>query len=163
LLNEPQLWEHSLRPQPHWLVVAGLLYMIAFVFPALFWYRLLHVVGSHPSGTAAARAYYIAHLGKYVPGKAWALVLRRALIRPAGVSAALATLTATYETLTLMASGALLAVVLFSARALESTDHWKAVGLLALAGIPILPAVFNRLVALAARKAAIAPPRMRTP
>ncbi len=161
VLGSPELWEHSLQPRPGWLVLAGLLYMLAFAFPALFWHRLLRVVGTQPPASASARAYFIAHLGKYVPGKAWALVLRVTLIHPAGVSAGLATLTAMYETLTLMASGALLAVVLFAVQSLESADHWKALGLLALAGIPILPGVFNRLVALVARKAVAAPPRLR--
>jgi hypothetical protein len=161
LLRSPELWEHSLQPRPAWLALAAILYMLAFAFPALFWHRLLYVVGTHPPASASARAYFIAHLGKYVPGKAWALVLRVTLIRGAGVSAGLATLTAMYETLTLMASGALLAVALFSAQALESADRWKALGLLALAGVPIMPGVFNRLVAFAGRKAATPPPRLR--
>lgn len=162
LLRAPELWEHSLRPGPGWLTLAAVLYMLAFFFPALFWHRLLYAVGTRPSAAASARAYFIAHLGKYVPGKALALVLRIGLIRGASVSAGLATLTATYETLCLMASGALLAVVLLSARALEGTDLWKALGLLALAGVPILPGVFNRLVALAARKSGTTPPRLGT-
>ncbi len=152
LLRGPELWEHSWRLHLGWLVVAVLVYNLAFAFPAFFWSRLLRVYGARPTPAAAARAYFVSHLGKYVPGKAWALVVRAALIRSSGVSAGLAALTATYETLTLMASGALLAVVLLSALALEEADRWSAVGLLALAGIPILPGVFNRLVALVTRK-----------
>lgn len=162
LLGNPQLWEHSLHPEPAWIVLSAGIYALAWLFPALFWHRLLRVVGAPAPPTATARAYFIAHLGKYVPGKAWALVLRIALIRPAGVSAGLATLTATYETLTLMASGSLLAVALFGLQSLDSDDHWKALGLLALAGVPILPGVFNRLVALAGRKAAVKPPPIRS-
>jgi hypothetical protein len=161
LLRSPELWEHSLQPRPGWLVVSTLLYMLAFTFPAFFWHRLLHGVGTQPPASASARAYFIAHLGKYVPGKALALVLRVGLIRGAGVSAGIATLTAMYETLTLMASGALLAVFLFSFQALESDHRWKAFALLAVAGIPILPGVFNRLVALLSRKAKTPLPRLR--
>ena len=38
-------------------------------------------VGQRPGGMATVRAYYIGQLGKYVPGKAWALLLRSVLIR----------------------------------------------------------------------------------
>jgi len=152
LLRSPELWRQPLDPDPAWLIVCALLYAIAFAFPGVFWLRLLRALGERPPVLAALRAYYVAHLGKYVPGKAWALVLRTTLIRPAGVFTATAALTATYETLTLMASGALVAVVLLSVHALESDDRWKALGLLALAGIPILPGVFNRLAGAATRK-----------
>lgn len=147
LLRSPELWEKPLRPEPGWLAASGGLYLLGMGLAGLFWYRLLGRVGEHPPGLAMARAYFIAHLGKYVPGKAWALVMRVTLARAAGVPVALAAVTATYETLTLMASGALLAVLLFTLEAAEQADHgWKALGLLALAGIPILPGVFNRLV-----------------
>jgi glycosyltransferase 2 family protein len=158
LLGRPELWEQSLQPEPGWLVAGAILYVAAFGFPFLFWVRLLRVLGARPPVGAALRAYAIAHLGKYVPGKAWALVLRTTLIRSSGVGTGLAVLTATYETLTLMASGALVAVVLLSVQALESADRWKAAGLLVLAGVPILPGVFNRLVALATRSAETIPP-----
>jgi hypothetical protein len=45
-----------------------------------------------------------------------------------------------------MASGALLAAVLLTWEAGREGLVWRALGLLALAGIPILPGVFNRLV-----------------
>src|SRR5262249_52896602 len=59
-------------------------------------------------------AYYIGHMGKYLPGKAWALFLRAALVRGPGVSPLLATATAFYEVLVTMSAGALLAAVFFA-------------------------------------------------
>jgi uncharacterized membrane protein YbhN (UPF0104 family) len=160
VLREPELWESSLQPQPLWLLLAALLYMLAFTFPWLFWHHLLRVVGSPAPATATARAYFIAHLGKYVPGKMLALVLRAGLMRGAGVSAGVAALTATYETLILMASGALLAVMLFSLQALKTDDLWKALLVLVLVGVPVLPGVCNRLVARATRRFMTDPPRL---
>jgi len=116
------------------------------------------------------RGYYIGHLGKYLPGKAWALLLRAAQVRPAGVSLGLATLTAFYEVLTTMAAGSLLAACLFAVfgegagpglttDALHSllwleappegvgrgTAVMLALLLASATGLPLLPALFNRV------------------
>jgi uncharacterized membrane protein YbhN (UPF0104 family) len=60
----------------------------------------------------AARAYYSGHLGKYVPGKAAAIVIRAALVKDRGARPGAAALAATYETLLGMAVGGGLAVAL---------------------------------------------------
>lgn len=141
------LWVHIQRARPEWLALSAILYILGLGFSAFFWLRLLRVLGQRPVAPAIIRAYYISHLGKYVPGKAWALLLRTTLASGPGVRPGVAALTATYETLTLMASGALIAAVLLTFLVgNDGTTVWRAVGLLALAGIPILPGVFNRLV-----------------
>src|SRR5262249_57797160 len=71
-------------------------------------------LGPVPPWGMTLRAYYVGHLGKYLPGKAWALLLRADLVRPGGVRPGLAGLTAFYEVLTTMAAGALVAAVLFA-------------------------------------------------
>ena len=48
---------------------------------AVFWYGVLRAMGQCPSFATAIRAYYLGQMGKYLPGKAWALFLRAALIR----------------------------------------------------------------------------------
>ena len=53
------------------------------------------------------------YLGKYLPGKAWALVLRATLIRGPEVRLSVAGLSSFYEVLTTMAAGVLLAALLF--------------------------------------------------
>src|SRR5207244_6475766 len=83
------------------------LYVVGLGFWGAFWLRLLHRVGLRPSAGAAFRAYYVSHLGKYVPGKAWAILMRATLLP--GVRPGVAALTAAYETLTTMAAGALIA------------------------------------------------------
>jgi len=148
ILQDPDLqWVWLRQARGQWLAVSGLLYLLGLGFWASFWILLLRVLGERPKLPAAIRAYYIGHLGKYVPGKAWALILRTTLVQGPGVRLGVAALTATYETLTTMATGALLAVILFTLVAVDQTGMgWKAIGLLALAGIPILPGVFNWLV-----------------
>jgi uncharacterized membrane protein YbhN (UPF0104 family) len=118
---------------------------------AWFWYRLLRVFGQRPAPVATVRAYYLGHLGKYVPGKAWALLLRGVMVRGPHVELSVAILTAFYEVLTTMAAGALLAVVLFAWEPPVDVDlplNPLLLGavLAGLVGVPLLPGVFNRLV-----------------
>src|SRR5436309_3156788 len=105
-------WE-SFSVQPAWLVLSGMLYIAGLCFSAWFWQRLLYAVGERPRPVAIVRAYFIGHLGKYVPGKGWALLLRGTLIRGHEARLGPAILTAAYEVLTTMASGALVAALIF--------------------------------------------------
>src|SRR5437899_602176 len=73
-LRRPDLWQ---RPLYHgWLWGAGGLYLGGLGFSAWYWQRLLRRLGERPAVGAIPRAYYLGHLGKYLPGKAWALLLR---------------------------------------------------------------------------------------
>ncbi len=163
------LWKQL--PHPAWLALSGLLYICGLGCCNFFWYRLLRSLGLRPPGWAIIRAYYVGLMGKYLPGKAWALVARAALARPAGIRPAVTGVTAIYEVLTTMSVGALLATVFFAVQAPDTfprTD-WSALGhiltdkvpdtsaadrkvlvlialfLLALVGIPVLPFIYNRL------------------
>src|SRR5205085_1598789 len=107
----PDLWKRPLHPG--WLILSGILYIVGLGFSAVYWRRLLHVLGQRLPLWTAFRAYYLGHMGKYLPGKAWALFLRAGLARAAGVRTGLAVMTSFYEVLTTMAAGAVLAAVLF--------------------------------------------------
>jgi glycosyltransferase 2 family protein len=140
-----------------WLVVSALLYIVGLGFAGCYWYRLLVIFGEKPMFLAALRAYYISQLGKYLPGKAWALVMRGALIQGPEVKLSVALITTFYEVLTTMASGALLAAILFAfqqPRWLGGT--WNAalagLALFVVCGLPLWPGVFNRTVKLLKRR-----------
>jgi hypothetical protein len=163
---------HELALRPGWLAASGLLYLTGLGFSAWFWFHLLRTFGQRPAPLAALRAYYLGHLGKYLPGKAWALLMRGTVVRGPEVRLGVAILSAFYEVLTTMAAGALLAAVLFVWQPPEGTPlAWDPVLigllLLALVGVPLLPGVFNRLVArLAARFQTMESfrlPRLRSP
>lgn len=146
LLNRSELWDHPPSFDPLWVVGIVVGYVIGFMFWGGFWLMLLRTAQGYVPIRSAVRAYFISQLGKYVPGKALAIVLRVLIVRRAGVHSATAALTAVYETLTVMASGALLAAGLLPLVDAGSTHHlWKIVALLGVVSIPILPAVFNRL------------------
>jgi uncharacterized membrane protein YbhN (UPF0104 family) len=168
-LQRPDLWHRPFHPG--WLLASAALYLLGLGTSAFYWYRLLRGIGQRPAFPAVVRAYYIGHLGKYAPGKAWALLLRATLTHGPQVHGGYAGLTAFYEVLTTMAAGALLAVILLAAlgppvsgsfdpRALgrlvlgqtvegAELDHVAvlllAVLLLLAVGTPLLPPLFNRL------------------
>lgn len=188
-LQNPELWARPLHGG--WLALSGGLYILGLAFSAWFWHRLLRVFGQQPSTATTVRAYFLGHLGKYLPGKAVALVLRATLARGPGVRTGVAGLTAFYEVLTTMTSGALLGVILLAlfapvaAAPFDRETFWQLLrlevpasgvlgrGLLVLLALtllgplmlPILPGFFNRIVGgiVERFRAQGAPPLARVP
>lgn len=139
------------------LTLSAALYLAFLAFSAGFWQLLLTLFGERPTVFRVCRAYYIGHLGKYVPGKAWALILRGSLASGSRVRFGTAVLTSFYEVLTTMAAGALLAAVVFIVQPPHVGNlQWHPVftGLLVLGlvGLPLLPGVFNMLMERLARR-----------
>ena len=95
-----------------WLVLAGVAYAAGWLPSVWYWRTMIHRVGGRVRFDDAARAHYCGHLGKYVPGKATVLVIRSALLKDRGAPVTVSVLTATCETLMMMATGAALAVAL---------------------------------------------------
>lgn len=165
----PVVWQRSY--DLNWLAAAGALYLLGLAFSAFYWRGLLVQVGQRPTWAAVLRAYYIGHLGKYVPGKAWALFLRAGLAAGPRVKAGYAGLTAFYEVLTTMAAGALLGAVLVLLLLPDAPSalEWQALHRLVTTGsaapallgrgplalvavalfvpiaVPLLPPLFNRV------------------
>src|SRR5262249_32708583 len=105
LRNSPVLSDLSLHPG--WMAVSGALYILGLGFCCCYWVRLLHELGQRPRISAAVRSYYIGLMGKYLPGKAWALILRAGMAAGPGVHGGIAAMTSFYEVLTTMTVGAL--------------------------------------------------------
>jgi uncharacterized membrane protein YbhN (UPF0104 family) len=168
-LGRPELWQRPLHPQ--WWLTSAILYLQWQGFSALFWYRLMGHLGARARPATAVRAFYLCQMGKYLPGKAWALFLRTTLVQGTGVRLATAVLATFYEVLTTMAAGVLLGLVLFALLGADGTapdapTFWRllrldvpdgfvvgrglavllALLLLVPTGLPLLPAVYNRLM-----------------
>ena len=134
---------------PLWLVFAGALYLLGLLPAGLFWRHVLVLLGQDVRLGEALRAYYVGHLGKYVPGKAMVVVIRAGMIRNRRVDTGVAAASVFFETLTMMAVGAFLAAAILAAAFRGQTLLFSvAVGLMVLAGMPTLPPVFKRLVRL---------------
>jgi hypothetical protein len=119
----------------------------------VFWYFALRRLGQDAGFGEAIRAYYVGHLGKYVPGKAMVVVLRTGMIAGNRVHAGIAAASVFLETLTWLAVGsfwaaAYLAISLSLLRG-QHLAFWGAIGLMVLAGLPTFPPVFKRLARLA--------------
>jgi hypothetical protein len=168
--NAPDLWKQAVDFS--WLGLSAVLYILGLGFSTFFWILLLARIGQRPPLLPAIRAYYIGHLGKYLPGKAWALMLRALLIRGPHVRVGVGVLTSFYEVLTTMAGAVVLAMIVcpfFCEDRVAGLDRETIVRLLTLrdagpdaidrkvlvvmatlllaaVGTPILPPIFNRIV-----------------
>ncbi len=144
------LWRDGWRLRWSWIVLAGAIYLLGLLPAGLFWWRVLWVLGQKTRFVDTMRAYYIGHLGKYVPGKAMVVVLRAGLLQPGGAKVSVAAAAVFFETLTMMAVGAFWAAAIL---AVLFRGHWMlcgmAIGLMLAAGIPTLPPLFRRLAKLA--------------
>jgi glycosyltransferase 2 family protein len=144
-----QLGQHHWQCNFWWLAVSGCLYLLGTLLCGIFWHRALLALGQKVSLPRALRAYYIGHLGKYVPGKAMVVILRTGMVRGEGVDTSLAAVSVFFETLTMMSIGALMGAAIVAGWFREQTLlFWAALAMMAAAGLPTLPPVFRRLVRL---------------
>ena len=97
----------TLQWQPAWLVVSGLAYLASMLVSMVYWWWSMKALGQQPYPLDVARAYFIGHLGKYVPGKALVIILRAGMVQNPACRPGLAAVTVVYETITLMAAGAI--------------------------------------------------------
>lgn len=149
LARDPSFSLESIRLE--WLGLAGLLYFLALIPMGAYWRHLNLRLGQRAPVGQTFRAYMIGHLGKYVPGKAMAVVLRTALMKGPQTDATLVAVSVFIETLTMMAVGAGLAAALI---AWQFADRqvllWTALGMMVIAGIPTWPPLVrlaaNRLI-----------------
>ncbi len=139
--------------RPIWLIASAAMYLLGLLPSAWFW-RHLHVLFGYPMPLyTAIRAHYIGQLGKYVPGKALAVAIRAELLHPAGVPYGVSVIASFYEVFTGMAAGAMIAALTFimDPPVLTADLQWHpaliGAGLIAVCGIPLLPGVFNLVIA----------------
>jgi uncharacterized membrane protein YbhN (UPF0104 family) len=140
----------SIRIDPAWIAVAGALYLAGLTACGMVYAKVL-AAGRTPIGTAAAiRAYLISHLGKYVPGKAMVVVMRVGLSTPYGARPATAALATFYETLAMMAAGALVGALGFALgpRPVQWIPLGVSAGLAALLLAVVTPGIFPRVAAM---------------
>lgn len=132
-----------------WLALAMLFYLVGMFPSCVFWWQTLRAMGQRPTFGETLRAFYIGHLGKYVPGKALVVVIRTGLIRSERVDTTVAAASVFVETLTLMAVGAVVAAGILGTM-LRTHPGFILLALLlaAGAGIPTYPPLFRRALRL---------------
>jgi uncharacterized membrane protein YbhN (UPF0104 family) len=142
-----------------WLFASGGFYLAGLFAGAWFWRHLHGKFGYPISLYAAVRAHYIGQLGKYVPGKAMAVAVRSDLIHPYGVPYGVSIIVSFYEVFAGMAAGALVAALIYLvqpptlselptfAAGVKGHPLWIGFVLIGVCGIPLLPGVFNFVIA----------------
>jgi len=130
------------------LALAGIVYLLGLLPCCWFWRLTLRAMKQDPTWSSTVRAYYLGHLGKYVPGKALVVILRATAMGGAGVNTGIAAGTVFIETLTMMAVGAFLAAVVLAWLAINAWLTILGIALAAAAMAPTLPPVFRFLVRL---------------
>ena len=142
-----KIQEAAWTPYYPLLTLAGLCYTIAFVPASLFWRLTMQTLGQKPGRYETFRAYYIGHLGKYVPGKAMVLVIRTGLLNHQRTKITAAGASVFVETMTMMAVGAfvaaLIAVIGFRQTEYGNLPWLLALGIMIGTMLPILPPVFH--------------------
>ncbi len=148
-----------------WTTLAGVLYLAAMLPAAVYWHRVLHQLGQKVRWSDTLRAYYIGHLGKYAPGKAWVVLIRVGLIGGEGVNKSVVAASVFLETFAMMSVGAFLAaayVVVYHRH--ETLLVGTALVVMVGSGLPTLPPIFSRIARLlgVARSDPVAAEKVRT-
>jgi hypothetical protein len=150
LLTKPEV-QQQLTLRVEYLIPAGMLYLACHTLWGTFWVQLLRGQGATVGWLAGVRAYFVSQFGKYVPGKAWVIVLRVGLLKRAIASPAVVIVTGTYETLTNMAAGAVLGACLlpFSDQLTAIDERYRAAvpySVALLAFVPLVLFALNKLI-----------------
>ena len=140
---------------PHYgiLAAAGLLYLGCHTIWGTFFYQLLCKQGSKVGWLPVIRAYFLSQAGKYVPGKAWVLLLRVVILRRTGLSTTAIAVAGIYETLTSMAAGAMIGALLLPWSGLIFADgSLQRYAIVGVAALPVGAILLNRLALRVARR-----------
>jgi uncharacterized membrane protein YbhN (UPF0104 family) len=131
-----------------YLVLSAIFYITAYLPGAWFWRYTMKSLGQNPGIYEALRAYYIGHLGKYVPGKAVVIIMRCGLLR--NVRASIAAAAVFFETLTMMASGSLVSAITVAVFMRDVNDALYlfliSIAMFFVNGIPVFPPVFRYVI-----------------
>jgi glycosyltransferase 2 family protein len=137
----------SFFPLP--LIFSAVLYASGMAFFGSYWRQTVCDMGGQLRQLESQRAYFVSQLGKYVPGKAWVLLIRCGLTSPQTVTRSVVVASTLYETLAMMAAGSLIALfTLLAAGVIASGLLVIALTLAAGLMVIIQPQVFGRLIGL---------------
>lgn len=134
-------------------VLVALVAALAGIFASMLsWRALVQGAGSPLSVRASARIFFLAQLGKYVPGSIWPIVAQMELSQRYGVPKARAAFSALTQMLVGIATGiAVAAVALALSPSTGFDSYWWLYGFGVMSIVALVPPVLNLGVRLAAR------------
>lgn len=143
------------RLQPGWILLSCLVVWLMYAILIVAWRRMLEGWGQSLDGWTAARIWTVSSLGKYVPGKVWAVAGMALMSKEAGIEPWAATGSAVILQALAVGTGAAVAACT-GAGALESARPGIRAALLALVAASVIgvvlllwPPVLRRLLRLA--------------
>jgi glycosyltransferase 2 family protein len=110
-----------------WIALSGAIFLATYALLIETWRRVVAVWGESLPWTAAARIWLVSNLGKYLPGKIWAITAMALMARRAGVSPVAATGSAIVMQLVSISAGVL--VVALTGAAVLHRYAWAFGGL----------------------------------
>lgn len=126
--------------------------LVGLVAAALSWRAVLTGLGSHLPVPAAARVFFLSQLGKYIPGSVWPVLAQAELSTEYGVPRSRAASAALTQLVVGLVVGIAVAGSTLSIASADAVRAYWWLLFVAVAGIVMLvPAVFNRVMALARR------------
>lgn len=138
------IWERGIAWP--WVAASAVAFMLGQIFFALHWRQILIGGGYHAPLFATVRAYCVGTLGKYIPGKAFVLVLRTGMMPQSKGRRFEIGMAVTYETFAAMAgAGALAAVAFFLFPTPLPIYTMTALGIAVGLHLALLPRVFEKL------------------
>lgn len=134
-------------------VLVALVAALAGIFASMLsWRALVQGAGSPLTVRASARVFFLAQLGKYVPGSIWPIVAQMELSQRYGVPKARAAFSALTQMLVGIATGIAVAAVALGLSPSAGLDsYWWLYGIGFLSVVALAPPVLNLGVRLAAR------------
>jgi glycosyltransferase 2 family protein len=152
LRSQPLDW----RVEPGWLLLSATVVLLMYALLIVAWRTMLASWGQRIDGWSAARIWTVSSLGKYLPGKVWAVAGMALMSQRAGIAPWAATASAVVLQILAIGSGAAVAGVTGRA-ALEAAHPGAGVALVALVlsagvgvGLLLWPPFMERLLRLAA-------------
>ncbi|QDV64725.1 lysylphosphatidylglycerol synthase domain-containing protein [Crateriforma conspicua] len=131
--------------------LAACCYALSLMPPGLLLRRAVLAMGQTCRPGVAVAAQLIGHLGKYVPGKAMVVVLRADVMRRQGVAVVPAGIAVFIETLLMMAVGGTVGGLIICFLPAPAWMRWSALVVAAVATLPTVPPILNRVVDRVAR------------
>jgi len=130
-----------------WFAISAVLYLLGMAPAWLFWHRTLQAMGQAPTLWESFRAFYVSQMGKYIPGKAMVVIIRAGMVRSDRVDSMIAVVAVFVETLTMMATGALVSAIIVVVMFRDQTGLvLLALGLMLCSGVPTFPPLFRQVV-----------------
>ena len=129
-----------------YLLASAVTYALCHALWGTYWTLLLRSQGVPASLPVGLRAYFISQGGKYVPGKIWVILLRIRMLGGDKQSRIAIGVTAFAEAVTSMATGAMIGAFLLPLIVEDVDIPGLPLALGALACVPVLVVVLNRMV-----------------